>query len=90
MPLSPSEILETIKMVATENLDVRTVTMGISLQDCVHPDPEALQERIYNKIVRYAGRLVPVCQEIEAIWDPDHQQTGGHHARGPDLPDRTG
>jgi uncharacterized protein (UPF0210 family) len=68
VPLSPSEILETIKMVATENLDVRTVTMGISLQDCVHPDPEALQERIYNKIVRYAGRLVPVCQEIEAEY----------------------
>ncbi|MCR5041898.1 MAG: PFL family protein [Clostridia bacterium] len=63
--LSTRDILETIDMIRDENLDVRTVTMGISLLDCADPDPAALRSRVYDKITRCAGRLVPVCVEIE-------------------------
>ena len=54
---------------------------GDRLQDCATRTRRPCKN-IYNKIVRYASRLVPVCQEIEAEYGIDHQQTGGHHARG--------
>ena len=44
------DILETIEMFTQDNLDVRTVTMGISLLDCIDPDPKKACENIYNKI----------------------------------------
>ena len=50
MLINPNEILETIRMVRMEHLDIRTVTMGISLRDCCHPDIEVLNENIYEKI----------------------------------------
>lgn len=63
--LTRYEILETIKMIHEENLDIRTVTMGISLRDCCHPDGEACRRRIYDKITRCAEHLVTVGQNIE-------------------------
>jgi uncharacterized protein (UPF0210 family) len=65
MNYSPQEILETVRMVQMEHLDIRTVTMGISLLDCVDSDTDALCRRIYEKIMAAAGRLVPVCETIE-------------------------
>ncbi|MDA8124872.1 MAG: PFL family protein [Deltaproteobacteria bacterium] len=65
MNYSPQEIIETIRMVQMENLDIRTVTMGISLLDCADADPDALCRKIYEKIMTRAGRLVPVCETIE-------------------------
>jgi hypothetical protein len=62
---SPQEILETIRMVQMENLDIRTITMGISLRDCSHPDLKVAAARAYDKICRNAGRLVQVGREIE-------------------------
>ncbi len=59
------EVNETNKMIEQENLDVRTITLGISLLDCIDPDLERLRERIYEKIVDTAKDLVPVGQEIE-------------------------
>jgi len=59
------EILETIRMIEVENLDIRTITMGISLQDCCGEDVDTLARRIYEKIVKYAEKLVPVAEEIE-------------------------
>lgn len=59
------EIIETLKMINQENLDVRTVTMGISLRDCAHPDPKVACQNIYDKITRYAKNLVPVAEQIE-------------------------
>lgn len=58
-------ILETIQMIAEEKLDIRTVTMGISLLDCADSDGEKAREKIYNKITNYAENLVSVAQEIE-------------------------
>ncbi|MDY5095705.1 MAG: PFL family protein [Oscillospiraceae bacterium] len=62
--INTSDILETIGMITAENLDVRTVTMGISLLDCIEPDPKRACEKIYNKITTKAARLVPVVEDI--------------------------
>ena len=62
--INTSDILETIEMITAENLDVRTVTMGISLLDCIEPDPKRACEKIYNKITTKAARLVPVVEDI--------------------------
>ena len=66
--LNTSDILETIRMIRDENLDIRTVTMGISLFDCISDDPARLEQRIYDKITRCAGRLVSVCEELERTY----------------------
>ena len=58
------DVLETNKMISEENLDVRTITMGISLLDCCDPDLNALNKKIYDKIVKTAGNLVSVGNEI--------------------------
>jgi len=61
----PQEILETVKMVQMENLDIRTITMGISLRDCAHPQLSQSARRAYEKICRYAERLVRVGDDLE-------------------------
>ncbi|MDP3044613.1 MAG: DUF711 family protein, partial [Bacillota bacterium] len=48
--LSVEEILETINMIQEENLDIRTITMGISLRDCNDRDSDELCDRVYRKI----------------------------------------
>ena len=58
------EILETIRMVQAENLDVRTITMGISLRDCCHSDPKTTARKIYDKICQKAENLVTVGESI--------------------------
>ncbi len=58
------EVNETNKMIEHEKLDVRTITMGISLLDCCDPDLKVLNEKIYNKITTYAKNLVSVGNEI--------------------------
>ena len=59
------DILETIKMIEDEHLDIRTVTMGISLLDCIDNDIDKACEKVYRKITACAAELVPVCQKIE-------------------------
>ncbi|HHV97406.1 MAG TPA: PFL family protein [Clostridiaceae bacterium] len=59
------EIIETIKMIQEENLDIRTITMGISLRDCCHSDINIACTKIYDKITRLAANLVKVGDEIE-------------------------
>ena len=63
--LTLKEIMETIRMVQEENLDIRTITMGISLRDCSDPDPKTACRKIYEKIVTKAERLVSVGEAIE-------------------------
>ena len=63
------EIMETIRMLEEEKLDIRTVTMGISLNDCADSDGEKAREKIYNKITEYAGELVKTAEEIELKYD---------------------
>ena len=63
-----SEVLETNKMIEQENLDVRTITLGISLLDCIASDLEKLKKNIYNKITSTAKDLVSTGQAIEAQY----------------------
>lgn len=62
--INPSEIVETIKMIRDEHLDIRTITMGISLFDCADSDPKKSCTKIYDKITRYAENLVKTGEEI--------------------------
>ena len=59
------EILETINMIDKENLDIRTITMGINLKSCADPDVDKVCDKIYKKITTYAKDLVKVGEEIE-------------------------
>ena len=62
------EILETNKMIREENLDVRTITIGISLLDCIDGDLDKLCQNIRNKILKKAGRLVEEAEKISAKY----------------------
>ncbi|MBQ1251323.1 MAG: DUF711 family protein, partial [Firmicutes bacterium] len=58
------EIFETIHMVSDQNLDVRTITMGISLMDCADTDAEKAAQKIYDKICKKAENLVKTGEDI--------------------------
>ena len=62
--MNTRDILETITMIDDENLDVRTITMGISLLDCIGGGIESTCDHIYDKICRYAGDLVKTGEDI--------------------------
>lgn len=63
--LNRNDILETINMIDQQHLDIRTITMGISLLSCADPDPKAACRKIYDKITRCAEKLVTTGEEIE-------------------------
>lgn len=63
--LNVNDILETIKMIQDENLDIRTITMGISLLDCIDSDIDKACKKVYDKITRCAKNLVKVGEDIE-------------------------
>lgn len=63
--INSNDILETIRMITQEHLDVRTITMGISLLDCAASDVDSACDRIYDKICRKAEKLVETGIEIE-------------------------
>lgn len=62
--INTADILETIGMIREENLDIRTITMGISLFDCVSDDEARLCQKVYDKITRCAEHLVEVGEDI--------------------------
>ena len=62
--MNTNEILETINMIDNEDLDVRTITMGISLLDCIGPDVHKASQKVYDKICRYAQHLVKTGEDI--------------------------
>lgn len=62
------EVIETNEMISKENLDVRTITMGISLLDCCDSDLKKLNENIYNKLTSTAKNLVSVGENIEKMF----------------------
>lgn len=66
--METNQILETIRMIEEENLDIRTITMGISLLDCIDSDSDRACERIYQKITTKAKDLVKVGEAIEAEY----------------------
>lgn len=66
--LTIQEILETNRMIEENKLDVRTITMGISLRGCAHPDLKVFCNNIYDKITRTAQHLVKTGEDIEAEY----------------------
>jgi len=69
MSIEHYEMMETIRMVQMEHLDIRTVTMGISLYDCIDSDFEQMNEKVYNKITTKAKNL-------KRVADRDGKQYG--------------
>ena len=69
MNLLPDEIIETINMIDMQHLDVRTVTLGISLLDCIDSDAERTAENIYNKIVNNGRNLVKFADEVSRKYN---------------------
>ncbi|MEK4651353.1 PFL family protein [Bacillus circulans] len=65
MKIALNEMMETINMVQMENLDIRTVTMGISLYDCADSDFQKLNDSVYKKITTYASKLTEVANAVE-------------------------
>ena len=65
MMVNFNDIMETITMIQEENLDIRTITMGISLLDCADSDIDVSCQKIYDKITAKAARLVEVGESIE-------------------------
>ena len=63
--LNQHEIFETLNMIDEQHLDIRTITMGISLRDCGHPDAKVSATKMYDKITKYAENLVKTGEEIE-------------------------
>ena len=63
--LNHSDIMSTIDMIDHQHLDIRTITMGVSLLDCADPTPKACAQKIYNKICRQAEHLVETGCDIE-------------------------
>ena len=65
MTIAMTEMMETIRMVQMENLDIRTVTMGINLKDCADSDFEKMKSNIYKKITGFAKNLTKVVKDVE-------------------------
>ncbi len=63
-----SEIIETIDMLDNRHLDVRTVTVSLSLLDCIDSDAKKCRDKVYDKITRIAKELVPVCDRLSAKY----------------------
>ena len=66
--INTQDVLETINMIREENLDIRTITMGISLWDCVSEDVDRLCDKIYDKITTRAEKLVVTGNDIEKMY----------------------
>ncbi len=66
--INSKDILETLKMIEEEHLDVRTITMGISLLDCIDPNIDMACAKVYDKICRYAQNLVKTGEDIAAEY----------------------
>ena len=60
------QVTETIAMIEEQNFDIRTITMGISLLDCIDPDIDKAADKIYEKVTTKAANLVAVGDEIAA------------------------
>ncbi|HSK48520.1 MAG TPA: PFL family protein [Coriobacteriia bacterium] len=68
MQITPEEIVETLLMITQQNLDVRTVTLGLSLSGCADTDIRVASQRVYDRVTTAAERLVPVAEQIAAEY----------------------
>ncbi len=68
MHIDPEEIVETLLMVQQQSLDIRTITLGLSLRGCAHDDIDVAARRVYDRVTKAAENLVPVARRIEAEY----------------------
>ena len=68
MEITPREVAETLSMVSEQNLDLRTITMGISLLGCADEDMGRMCDKVYDKITRTAEHLVETAEDLEAEY----------------------
>ncbi len=68
MQITPEEIVQTLVMIQQQNLDIRTVTLGLSLSGCADADVSVAARRIYDRVTAAAERLVPVAEQLEAEY----------------------
>lgn len=66
--ITPQEVAETLSMVSEQNLDLRTITMGISLAGCADEDMGRMCDKVYDRITRTAERLVGTAEDLEAEY----------------------
>jgi uncharacterized protein len=62
---TPEEIVETLTMITQQHLDVRTITLGLSLSSCADSDIDVMAQRVYERITTAAARLVPIAEQLE-------------------------
>ena len=65
MAITPEEVAETLSMVSQQNLDLRTITMGVSLFGCADEDMGRMCTKVYDRITKTAERLVPTAEQLE-------------------------
>ena len=64
MQITPEEVAQTLAMVAKQNLDIRTITLGLSTRDCVNEDIDVMADKLYDKLTTSAEHLVPVANQL--------------------------
>ena len=74
--LSDREVTSTLNMLRNEHLDVRTITLGISLFDCASHDLDLFIGNIRAKLAKYASRLVSVCDEVGSRYRSEERRVG--------------
>ena len=65
MQITPADVAETLAMVSQQNLDIRTITLGINLRGCVDADVDALAAKVYDRMTTAAEKLVPTAEQLE-------------------------
>ncbi len=65
MPVTTDHVVETISMVTQQNLDIRTITLGLNLYGCVNEDISVMADRVYDRLTTAAQDLVPTAQQLE-------------------------
>ena len=71
--INMKDIMETVQMIEEEHLDIRCITMGISLLSCCDPDIDRSCQKVYDKITTYAKDLAGGRTDRSGIWDTDYQ-----------------
>ncbi|NLG10751.1 MAG: DUF711 family protein, partial [Coriobacteriaceae bacterium] len=64
MQITPAEVKETLAMISQQNLDIRTITLGLSVRDCGHEDISVCASRLYDKLTTAAQHLVPTAEQL--------------------------
>ena len=65
MAVEPKQVVETLSMVTQQHLDIRTITLGLSLRGCVHEEIDTMAQRVYDRLTSAAQNLVPTAEQLE-------------------------